>query len=319
MTTRQFFLSAWNGNTIAIGLVLVAVVFFADRWRAQSGIHGRCLAAAIGLFFLTLASPLNALAVDDLFSAHMLQHLLLLLVVPLLLVLALPETREGDPDVRPSRFRLPPLVAWLAGLSAMWVWHVPVLCDAATRNSAVRSLQIASLLVLGALFWWPLFGPRRQRRLAPLTAVVYLFGACLGCSLLGILITFAPLGEVCSSYLAPPDSLGLLPLIRRDWGFTPKVDQQVGGLLMWVPGCGLYLGGVIVMLARWYRAAEDGAPFFAAATAGEEPAMARAAGEVNASCSLTLSSQSEAPLNVPTRLTKEKDKEVRERFSAQIK
>jgi cytochrome c oxidase assembly factor CtaG len=316
MTTRQFFLSAWDADTMAIGLVLVALVIIADRWRAQSGIHAGCLAAALALFFLTLASPLNALAIDDLFSAHMLQHLLLLLVVPLLLLLALPETRESDTGVRPPRFRLHPLVAWLAGLSAMWVWHEPALCDAAARSSAVRSVQIASLLVLGAIFWWPLFGPRTQRRLAPLNAIVYLFSACLGCSLLGILITFAPLGEVCSSYLAPPDSLGMLPLIRRDWGFTPKVDQQVGGLLMWVPGCGLYLGGVIVMLARWYRAAEDGGPFFVAATAREEQAMDRAEDEVNAACSLTLSSQGETRLNVQTRLTKEKDKGARERFSA---
>jgi hypothetical protein len=73
---------------------------------------------------------------------------------------------------------------------------------------------------------------------------------------------------------------------------------------------------VIVMLARWYRAAEDGGPFFVAATAREEQAMDRAADEVNASCSLALSSQGETRLNVPTRLTKEKDKEGRERFSA---
>jgi putative membrane protein len=139
----------------------------------------------------------------------------------------------------------------------MAIWHEPSLCDAAARNPAVRAVQIVSLLFMGTLFWWPLFGPRKQDRLAPLTSVVYLFTACLGCSVLGILIAFAPVGAVCGAYLDPPDSWGILPLIRQGWGLVPKVDQQVGGLLMWVPGCGLYLVLVIAMLARWYRAEES--------------------------------------------------------------
>jgi cytochrome c oxidase assembly factor CtaG len=142
----------------------------------------------------------------------------------------------------------------------MWVWHVPSICDAAIRNPAVRAVQIVSLLALGTAFWWPPFGPQRLRQLAPLTAVIYLFSACLGCSLLGILITFAPLGAVCSVYLDPPDPLGVLPLVCLGWGFTPKEDQQVGGLLMWVPSCGIYLGGVIAMLARWYRSSDAESP-----------------------------------------------------------
>src|SRR5580704_11118117 len=198
MTTQRFLLSAWDWNPVVIGLCLLALVVFGIRWRARSDFHRWFFAAALVLFFLTLASPLNALAVGCLFSAHMLQHLLLLLVVPLLLLLGLPESRETHADIRPSRFRLHPLLAWFAGLSAMWVWHEPSLCDAAARNPSIRAVQLISLLVLGAFFWWPIFGPQRECRLAPLTAVVYLFTACIGCSLLGILITFAPLGSVCS-------------------------------------------------------------------------------------------------------------------------
>ncbi len=231
---------------------------------------------ALAILFCTLASPVNALANGYLFSAHMLQHLLLLLVVPPLLLLGLPQWKANGPTARPSAersrqqeipvsaqwFRKPrihPFAAWLAGLSAMWIWHERTLCDVGTRTQAGRVVQIISLIVLGLWFWWPIVGPQHNRRLHPLLGVVYLFSACVGCTILGILITFAPVGVVCPVYLHPVDRLGILPLIREQWGITPARDQQAGGLMMWVPACGIYLSGVISLLARWYRAGETSA------------------------------------------------------------
>lgn len=157
----------------------------------------------------------------------------------------------------------------------MWLWHVPALCNVATSNQTVRGIQIVSLLVLGTLFWQPILGPQTSRRLSSLAGVIYLFTACVGCTLLGIIITFAPV-SVCPIYMNPVDRLGMLPLIREGWGLTPSVDQQVGGLMMWVPACLIYLSGILGLLAHWYAAIEPehkGAPLAAPAPKKIDPAM----------------------------------------------
>jgi len=105
---------------------------------------------------------------------------------------------------------------------------------------------------MGFAFWWPMMGPRNGHRLPPLTGIVYLFSACLGCTILGIILTFTPV-EVCSVYLHPVDRLGILPLVQEQWGLTPAKDQQVGGLLMWVPACMIYFCAILGLLARWYN------------------------------------------------------------------
>jgi len=236
------------------------------------------LMLALVVFVLTLESPLETLAEGYLFSAHMLQHLLLLLIVPALLLLALPDDRAGKPPSfstkntaggtpgLSSRARiLRPLAGWISGVGAMWFWHIPVLCDAATMIPSVRVAQTVSLLVLGCFFWWPILGPRAAHRLSLLPGVTYLFTACTGCTLLGIIITFVPV-SVCPVYLHPKDPLDLLPLIRSDWGITPAVDQQVGGLLMWVPACMIYLSGIMGMLWRWYNQTDANLPELASTT-----------------------------------------------------
>ena len=74
----------------------------------------------------------------------------------------------------------------------------------------------------------------------------------VACSILGILITFAPV-SVCPIYAQPrADSSGIAKLIQVNWGFTPEKDQQIGGLLMWVPMCFVYLTAIIAQLARWF-------------------------------------------------------------------
>ena len=84
-------------------------------------------------------------------------------------------------------------------------------------------------------------------------AFAYLGAAMLSTTILGILITFAPVG-VYSAYLRPHDSLGILGTLRQSWGLTTEADQELGGLLMWVPGGLVYLCAIMAVLARWYRA-----------------------------------------------------------------
>ena len=204
---------------------------------------------------LALAPPIGVLARHDLFSAHMLQHLLLLLVTPAFLVLSFRRSatsRRAEFSLWPRAFKAitSPLVTWLAGIGAMWLWHAPALCAAAGSNSAMQAVQLSSLLVCGTLFWWPVLGPVVVDRLPPLWGIAYLFSACAACTLLGIYITFAPT-SVCPVYSHGSLS-ATAQCLEQNWGLTPEVDQQVGGLIMWVPGCVIYLAGALTIMAEWY-------------------------------------------------------------------
>jgi cytochrome c oxidase assembly factor CtaG len=218
--------------------------FFAFRQKGRPVYLG----AALVVFLFALISPINALADGYLFSAHMVQHILLVLIVPALLLLSLPRS-----------FALPrallgftyPLVGWIAGVGAMWLWHQPALCNAATTSRSVFAIQTASLLLMGGVFWWQVLAPRDAERLSPAAGIAYLFTACTACSVLGIILTFAPV-SICSVYQHPVDRFGMLGTIRGDWGLTSDKDQQIGGLLMWVPMCLIYLGAILAQFARWH-------------------------------------------------------------------
>ncbi len=256
MTTQQLLTSTWEWNPWVVAICAGAILMYAVRRSFHSLRKLGWLLAGVAVFYLTLASPVDALADGYLFSAHMLQHLLLLLVVPALILLSLPATSV------PARFQhggwrwvnwllRHPAATWLLGLGGMWLWHAPALCNAAVTNVWVQRLQIVSLLLMGTAFWWPIIGPWRRQWLSPLAGIAYLFSACLGCTVLGIIITFSPV-EVCSIYLHPVDRLGIMPLLQGQWGLTPARDQQIGGLMMWVPACLIYFCGVCGLLARWY-------------------------------------------------------------------
>jgi putative membrane protein len=246
MTTYQFLTTAWRWNSILLIFCALALAGYFLAFRRQ----GRAvyLVAALVVFLFALISPVSALADGYLFSAHMVQHILLVLIVPALLLLSLPRS-----------FSLPrwltgfthPFVGWLAGVGAMWLWHAPALCNAATTSRTVSAIQTTSLLLMGSVFWWQVLAPRDSERLSPAAGIAYLFTACTACSVLGIILTFAPV-SICPVYQQPVDRLGILGAIRGDWGLTSDKDQQIGGLLMWVPMCLIYLAAILAQLARWH-------------------------------------------------------------------
>lgn len=230
---KLLLLDSWVWNPLAAASALAALLLYACLfgWSRRAAWMG----AACAVFLFTLMSPLAYLAQGTLFSAHMAQHILLLLIVPALALLSLP------PSVRlPGG--LHPAVSWACGAGAMWLWHVPVLCDAAAVSRPVSALQTGSLLLLGAAFWWQVLAPSPGQRLRPLQGVAYLFAGCVACSVLGIIFTFAPV-TVCKAYAGYP--------VER-FGITPLRDQQIGGLIMWVPMCLVYLCAIFMQLARWY-------------------------------------------------------------------
>jgi putative membrane protein len=247
MNTAQFLLSAWTWNPVVLITAATGLAVYLFAFGAGRRIGWFLLALAV--FLLSFVSPIDALADGYLFSAHMLQHILLLLIVPAFLLLSLP--RSISLVWRP-RLLAHPVACWIAGVGAMWFWHWPTLCNAAVSSRPVYGLQTASLLVLGILFWSQIIPPREEERLSPPGAVLYLFSACVACSTLGIILTFSPV-TVCSIYTVPAgDRLGIWDTIRYGWGFTPEKDQQIGGLLMWVPMCLIYLGAIVGQIARWF-------------------------------------------------------------------
>ena len=200
----QFFTTAWTWNSIVLSFGALAFIGYFLAFKQR----GRPLyfVAALAVFLVALISPFNALANGYLFSAHMVQHILLLLVVPALLLLSLPKSFSLR---RPFVYFANPLVGWVAGVGAMWLWHAPTLCNAAATSRSVSAIQTTSLLLMGSVFWWQVLAPREGQRLSPLAGIVYLFTACTACSVLGIILTFAPV-SICPVYMHPVDRLGIL-------------------------------------------------------------------------------------------------------------
>jgi cytochrome c oxidase assembly factor CtaG len=246
MTTYQFLTTAWRWNYIPLLFCALALVGYFLLFRRRG--HPAYLGAALVVFLVALISPLSSLADGYLFSAHMVQHILLVLIVPALLLLSLPRSVSLP---RSLNVFTHPFIGWLAGVGAMWLWHAPALCNAATTSRAVSAIQTSSLLLMGSVFWWQVLAPRDAERLSPAAGIAYLFTACTACSVLGIILTFAPV-SICPVYQQPIDRLGILGTIRGDWGLTSDRDQQIGGLLMWVPMCLIYLAAILAQLARWH-------------------------------------------------------------------
>ena len=257
MTTTQLLVSLWEPGWVVPTVSLLALLAYAVRFGARAGgAKVVCFAFAVAIFFLSLASPVGVLARGYLFSAHMLQHLLLMLAVPPLLLLGLPRVVASPPWApRDPDSPLTTFGSWAFGIAAMWIWHAPTLCNAAAASVGVQAFQTVSLLAMGLAFWRPVFAPDLSERLPVFPATLYLFSACIGCTILGVVVTLSPVA-VCAAYMHPVDSLGVLPLLRNGWGLSCKADQEIGGLLMWVPACLVYASAILATFGRYY--AEEG-------------------------------------------------------------
>ncbi len=244
MNTTRFLLQAWTFNPLALAACAAAAVLY---WAAfRSAARWGWFTAAVALLLLTLMSPLNALADGVLFSAHMTQHILLLLIVPALLWFSLPRTFTLR--LPPALAGTLPLAGWAAGVGSMWFWHVPQFCDAAATSASVHAMQTISLLALGTLFWGPILAPQSQDRLMPGLGVAYLFTACLACTGLGIILTLTSF-DVCPIFRSPARAAGAWAAIRES--VSVDRDRQIGGLLMWVPMCLVYVAAIMLELIRW--------------------------------------------------------------------
>lgn len=238
---------------VLIGAALVLGVYV-RRWRAVR-LSGSPRAAAeapvwrlccfIGSILVTviaLISPIDALA-DQLFFAHMIQHMLLLDLAPILGILGLtkvilrPITRAVHDLERKAGPLAHPAFAVLLYIAAIWAWHVPAAYDLAVRHPLVHILEHVTFVLAGSLYWWHLLSPIRARlRLDGMGPIVYMASTKLFVGALGMGLAFAP------SALYP-----YYVHHARVWGISAIEDQGIAGLIMAVEQS-LVMGVAIVVL-----------------------------------------------------------------------
>lgn len=208
--------AAWNLDPpLLLGLALLAVAMR----RSQPGLLG------IAALTVAFVSPLCALSAA-LFSARVVHHVILVAVAAPLLALALPARRA-----------VPPGLAFLASTAILWGWHLPAAYDLALSNVAVYWAMQASLLGSALIFWRAVTAAAQPTG----TALLFILGAYMQMALLGALLTFAPHPLYALHAVAP-----------FDWGMTPLGDQQLGGLIMWVPaGLPYAVWGARIGLRGW--------------------------------------------------------------------
>lgn len=251
----------WRADELGLSMLGAGAMLAMVAWRRGLG---RCAAYTMGagvVSALVLCSPIGVLADGHVFSVHMLEHLLLLLGVSMLVAGAIANLpQEGRLGRLLAAHRTPvAVVGWIAGLSAMWIWHQPGPCSAAFASGSIGVLRDVTLVLAGTLFWLPVFGPAP---ISPPAGVAYLFSSCIGCTALGVYITFAPI-SVCPAFAGSSVALRLAQA-----GFGPSVDQQLGGVLMWVPTCSVYVMASMMLIRRWFDVGSPGVVASEEVTAG---------------------------------------------------
>ena len=264
--------TAWELDPwVVVPLALLAVLYTAGLrrlWtRAGTGrgiTRGMAAAHVAGWVTLALAlvSPIHAMG-EVLFSAHMVQHELLVALAAPLLVLGRPgvvlawglpsrwRPRAGrllaSSPVRATwRFLTLPFVAFVLHAAALWLWHAPRLYERSLTSDLAHATQHASFLGTALLFWWSVLRPLHTRgeaaRRARGAAAFSLFATMLHTGALGALLTFA------TSLWYPAYGATTAP-----WGLMPLEDQQLAGVVMWVPGGIAYLAATLALMAGLLR------------------------------------------------------------------
>jgi putative membrane protein len=275
----------WIADPLLVATVLMAIAAVYVRgvavvWRrgGLGAVVGPWRVAAFlagcGALAFALLSPLDALG-HVLFSAHMVQHVVLMFVVAPLLVAGAPllpflwslprrwrlATGQGwnaRPRLRRAWHALTgPLVVWVITATTLWVWHLPGPYQAAVVYPFVHALEHATMLGSSLLFWWVVLQPVGRRRIDGGTAVLLVFATKVQGGTLGALITFAPnpvypLYEASVAAWAASAGPAAGPLA----GLTPLQDQHLAGLIMGTVGGLVYLAAGSVLFLSWLRSIE---------------------------------------------------------------
>ena len=202
--------------------------------------------AGLLVMFLSLNGPLHDLSDYSLFSAHMVQHLILTLLLPPLLIAGTPgwmlRPALRVPAVRAAALWLTrPTHAFAIFNVTFAAWHLPVLYNLAMADHNVHIAEHLMFMVTAVLMWWPLMSPMPELpRLSYPGQMLYCFLMSLPMSIVAIYITMAD-HLLYPAYANAP----------RVWGILPLADQQLGGLIMWIPGGLVFYGVTAVVFFKW--------------------------------------------------------------------
>ncbi len=249
LTSWNWAPSIWIGIGLFVGAYLCAVGPLRRRFRSSEPVTRAQVIwflAGAAVIFLALASPLDDLGDEFLFSAHMVQHLLLALIAPLFLLLGTPgwllrPLLRYPLVARTARVLTAPLAGFAAFNAVFLIWHLPVLYEATLHNESIHIFEHLLFMATGVLNWWPIVSPMPELpRLSLPAQLLYLFLDGLPMTILGALVVFAPT-VLYPTYAAAPRLADLGAL----------ADQQIAGLVMWMQGGMIYLVALGVVFFDW--------------------------------------------------------------------
>ncbi len=252
----------WTFDPALLASLVLITIAYVTRFRAarrEASGRGASWPQALAFAGFLVAmlgariSPVDSLGEDYLFSAHMVQHILLGDIAPLLLLLSLsrvimrPLTRRMvnvekalGPLARPGAF----LVVWFV---LVYFWHIPAMYDAALGSPGLHALEHASFFTAGICVWWPLIQPIPMRnRLEGLKTFAYIFTAKIGLGILGLYLVW-------SKSVAYPYYEG----VPRIWGLSALDDQNVGGSIMMVEQSILLALVLVVLFVKMINQSEE--------------------------------------------------------------
>lgn len=248
-------LTGWTFEpTVVIGLVGLVVLYFGGaqylRRRVDASLslsRAQRFSFLLAVFSMAVAllSPVNELGERYSFAVHMVQHLILIIPVPIFLLAGVPEwlllplVRWRVVD-RLLRWLTHALVVFFLFNLTFLGWHLPALYELSLTNELVHVSEHLMFLGAGVLSWWPLLGPRYELSTSFLK-IAYLFAQKVPTAVLGAILVFAE----------TPFYRGYAEQPVRLWGWDPLVDQQIGGVVMWIPASLAYLAVLTVIFVRW--------------------------------------------------------------------
>ena len=232
---------------------LGALYLWAGRAARPSPLQRVSFFTALLVIFVSLNGPIHDLSDYYLFSAHMVQHLLLTLIMPPLLLLGIPRGML-EPALRVPALRVVaraltrPGIAFALFNVTVAAWHVPALYNAAVASHEIHIAQHLMFMTTAVVMWWPLLSP------VPALPRLPYPGQMLYCFLMAVPMT------IVAVYIAMADAL-LYPFYAsapRLWGISPMLDQHIGGLIMWIPGGLFFYAVMTVVFFKWVARQEDG-------------------------------------------------------------
>ncbi|MDP9021817.1 MAG: cytochrome c oxidase assembly protein [Actinomycetota bacterium] len=258
---------AWNLDPVLVAGLLALAALYVRGGRAGGGGRWRrwrtwAFWAAIGALAVALLSPLEAMSAA-LASAHMVQHVLLILVAAPLLAFSAPSSTllggapvavRRVPGRLRRRLRLPtsairpstnPATVWLLHVAVLWIWHSATAYEAALGSELLHGTEHLLFLVTALLFWRVVLGGRRSGRVPEGAAVLLVFGMAMQSVFLSLLLTFAS-----------EPWYAAYTTTTAAWGLVPLADQQLAGVLMWVPAGMVYMAIGLALFVSWIHHSE---------------------------------------------------------------